>query len=478
MNNEITAEIKKINKVLEQNLSIPDYQRPYRWKEENVRLLLQDIFDSWKGGKKSYRVGSVILHKEEKLFPIETRKEITLNIVDGQQRITSILLVLNILKSKIGESLRNSLQYDHNDSKNNIVQNNLYIEKWINENMNDDKDDFCKYLTDYCDFVEIVVTDLSEAFQMFDSQNGRGKELESYNLLKAFHIRAMDSETQETKIECDQRWESATRFKINTNNENENSSDILKQVFNEQLYRTRVWSRKEEAYVFNKQKIQEFKGISIDKNNSINFPFQNVQLMQYIANKYFESVGLDVKGIKSRFSNDSFENVNPFVQLNQSILNGKPFFDYIETYVMIYKQLFKSIDKNPQLTEFKQFYKIQSCIYPGSQRVGDKYLKELYKSLIFLMFDKYGEDGVNKYYKTLYALVYRVRLENLQVKYATVAKFPLVEKLFSTIESSQCYLDLQKLDKKAKVDIYYKKEVKEIKQFFIAFGVKLYEKIR
>jgi len=471
MNNGITAEIKKINKVLEQKLSIPDYQRPYRWKEENVRLLLQDIFDSWKGGKRSYRIGSVILHKEELSSTIEAGKKTTLNIVDGQQRITSILLVLNVLKSKIGESLRNGLQYDHNDSKNNIVQNSLFIEGWIKENINNDKEDFCKYLSEYCEFVEIVVTDLSEAFQMFDSQNGRGKELESYNLLKAFHIRAMDSETQETKIECDRRWESATRFKKNKNDENENPSDILKQVFNEQLYRTRVWSRKEEAYGFNKQKLPEFKGVTIDKNNSINYPFQNVELLQFIANKYFESFGLGVKGIKNRFVEANFENINPFVKLNQNILNGKPFFDYIETYVEIYKQLFRYLNKNTQLIEFKEFYKVHCCDYTGSGRTGDKYLKELYKSLIFLMFDKYGEEGVIKYYKTLYALVYRVRLEYSQVRYATVVKYPLDGKLFSTIENSRSYLDLQKIEKKSKEDFNYKKEATVIEKFFIDFGV-------
>lgn len=45
----------------------------------------------------------------------------------------------------------------------------------------------------------IVVKDRSEAFQMFDSQNGRGKELEAYNLLKAYHIRAMEQNSREEK---------------------------------------------------------------------------------------------------------------------------------------------------------------------------------------------------------------------------------------------------------------------------------------
>jgi len=454
----ITAKIKKINDVLQRKLSIPNYQRPYRWQEEDVRLLLQDILTSWQEGKKSYRVGSVILHKE---------KNGNLGIVDGQQRITTILLILKILESDLGISLYSDLKFDHNDSKNNIVRNYLYIKDWVKENINNEKKlVFSTYLTEYCEFVEIIVSDLSEAFQMFDSQNGRGKELEPYNLLKAFHIRAMDTETQDTKIECDRRWENATRYKVNKNNEKENPTDILKQVFNEQIYRTRIWSRKEEAYGFNKQRLNEFKGISIDKNNLIKYPFQNILLLQSIANNFFESSGVGVNGIINRFNNDPFKNINPFVQLNQAIINGKSFFDYTETYVEIYNQLFSLSESSNQLIEFKKFYKKYCCDYEGSQRDGDRYIKELYKSLIFLIFDKYGEDGINKYYDILYALVYRVRLNKKQVKYDAIAKFPRDEKLFSTICESNSYFGLQRLETKSKEKIDCKKEVPVIIQFF------------
>ena len=53
---------------------------------------------------------------------------------------------------------------------------------------------------------------------MFESQNGRGKELEAYNLLKAYHIRAMSYSSQEDKILCDKRWEDATMHISKNNN--------------------------------------------------------------------------------------------------------------------------------------------------------------------------------------------------------------------------------------------------------------------
>ena len=460
---KISASIKKIGKILEQNLKIPDFQRPYCWEVENVRLLLQDVYDSWMGGKQSFRIGSTILYCPDNSDEFQ--------IVDGQQRITTLLLILRLLNDDfVGKELFNKkLIYEHDESKQHIYENYFFIKQWLDdEKITDKKINFYTYLVEQCEFVEIVVTNISEAFQMFDSQNGRGKELEAYNLLKAYHIRAMESETQETKKECDRQWESATKYKMEPNNDKEQEQDILKQIINEQLYRTRKWSRKDSAYEFSKSNIAEFKGsITIGKKQAIKYPFQNSQLLQYIAKNYFESIGLSATGIKSRFIYGDSDNINPFVLINQNIINGKQFFDYAETYVNIYKHLFVDL-KNEPLKEFKQFYK-NYCEYQGASRIGDTYLKEAYKSLIFLVFDKYGEIGVNKYYDLLYVLIYRLRLEKKQVRYNTVAQYP--RDYFACIEESTDLKDFIPLIREAKNEIKCEKEIKEIIPVFIKFGI-------
>lgn len=455
---KIAAEIKKVNKVLDDRMVIPNYQRPYRWTEDNVRLLLEDITNSWKEGKSSYRIGSVILNN----------KDGKLNIVDGQQRITTILLILNSLGSTVGSLLRNSLQYKHQDSLNSIIRNNSFIGSWVQENLGNDTASFEKYILDYCEFVEIKVSDLSEAFQMFDSQNGRGKELEAYNLLKAYHIRAMDSNTFEEKIACDKTWEGAARYQSDKNSNQ--VSDLLRQLINEQLYRTRLWSRKETALEFNKKQIKEFKGITVTKNHPIDFPYQNKELLHYIMQNYFKSLGVAVNGVKSRFKQSSPENISPFALLNQNILNGKDFFDYIETYVEIYKRLFNA--EYDELKEFKKFLQ-KNCKYSGSHRDGDKYLFELYKSLIILLFDKFGEEGVEKYHKILYLLVYRIRLEKEQVRYTSVAEYPIQNKVFNIIENAKTYSDLHRLEKMANKKVICKKDVDFIIKYFMEQKVPL-----
>ena len=92
-------------------------------------------------------------------------------------------------------------------------------------------------------------------------------------------------------------------------------------------------------------------------------------------------------------------------------------------------------------------------------RNGDTYLRELYKSLVFVLFDKFGENGLNKYYKILYRLVYLNRLANEKVKYALVADLP--HDYFSIIANAKDLADLSRL-----YQIFEKiKEKKKLEKF-------------
>ena len=79
----IKATIQSVCNLMGRELSIPSYQRPYRWNTKNVRQLLDDILSNKNAGKDRYRIGSVILHKNGDNY----------DIVDGQQRITTLLLL-------------------------------------------------------------------------------------------------------------------------------------------------------------------------------------------------------------------------------------------------------------------------------------------------------------------------------------------------------------------------------------------------
>ncbi len=121
MKNKLTYNdlgIEKIENFLgKTNLCIPTYQRPYKWTEKNVNQLIDDIIEYKE--KPAYRVGTIVLHKDK-----DKNNNDILNIVDGQQRTITFLLIAHYLKNSNFD-----LEIPDNQiSKNNILRNNELIE--------------------------------------------------------------------------------------------------------------------------------------------------------------------------------------------------------------------------------------------------------------------------------------------------------------------------------------------------------------
>lgn len=133
-----------------QNLGIPEYQRPYKWSPQSVLTLINDIYTAFKNNMLEYRLGTVVLHNT----PTQ------LNIVDGQQRLTT----LSILFFAIGESGNNIKKLSSSllDAKYNelsseaIVRNLSVIRKRLLDFEKQELEDYSNYLLDHCTVVKIV----------------------------------------------------------------------------------------------------------------------------------------------------------------------------------------------------------------------------------------------------------------------------------------------------------------------------------
>ena len=51
--------------VFKQNLTIPDFQRPYSWDEEQFEQLIEDLLEAYEKGK-LYLIGNMILYEDKK----------------------------------------------------------------------------------------------------------------------------------------------------------------------------------------------------------------------------------------------------------------------------------------------------------------------------------------------------------------------------------------------------------------------------
>ncbi len=76
----------KIGELLQQDLTIPAYQRPYSWNEEQVIALVNDLIEAFEKEKKNYLIGNMIFDKKD--------------IVDGQQRTITLSLIVYFLMKK------------------------------------------------------------------------------------------------------------------------------------------------------------------------------------------------------------------------------------------------------------------------------------------------------------------------------------------------------------------------------------------
>lgn len=349
----IENKLLSIEAILKKELAIPEYQRPYKWKEETILKLLYDIKNN--KNKNEYRIGTLILHKI-----IESKKKIY-NIVDGQQRLVSISIIINILEKTYDEKnsiLKSSFNYI---SKNNIIKNYKYIKSYVPK----DKE-LLEFILKNCKMVVIVVDKLEEAFQLFDSQNSRGKPLEAFDLLKAYHLNEVSPYiTSLTKKQIVNKWERL----INNNR--------LGELFNT-LYRIKKWTVRDDASDnFYKDEINLFKGINKNKNK--NYP--------YIDNSI----------------------VNNYYDINRPIINGEYFF-YIVEY---YNDLYDTVEGRLKNASYIN--------YPNSSRKGDILVKSLYKAALIAFINKFGINSLNDNLNIkIYAYAYRIRLEKYAVSNSVI----------------------------------------------------------
>lgn len=280
------------------NLKIPEYQRPYKWTAKNANQLLDDIEEALNNNKEVYRVGTLILHFDD--------KDQSYNIVDGQQRTITFSLLLKCLSDKnipfLYQKLVNNAFNLHNVT-NNYRTLKRRIEKLVDEK---DKADLQDYIENRCELIIVITDDLSEAFQFFDSQNARGKALYPHDLLKAYHLREMnDISTFETEHVV-KAWEDLNQKKLSV-------------LFNEYLYRLKEWIKGNRAYELNEHNIDLFKGVTSRDNH----PYA-----QYYKGAFAYADELNhshmpfVTGIQA---------LNPF-QINAPIIAGKPFFEFTKHY--------------------------------------------------------------------------------------------------------------------------------------------------
>ena len=377
---------KKVGELLKEGkLRIPSYQRPYKWNRKHIRNLFYDLRDAM--GKKEYQIGSVILHENDGY-----------DIVDGQQRLISISLFLHLLdslenykgaKQLLSSAVFGELSCYHASENYNEWEN---LTQLVGENQ---AKDICNFLLENCSVSVITMPQkrLSEAFQLFDSQNNRGKSLEPHDLLKAYHLRKQDSEDEKIV----EKWEQFV--------EDKNLS--LKELFDKHLFRMRRWSRGETGLTnkrygsylrFTEDFIDDFKGVDLNQN----FPY--LELYRHI-----EKLPMSI---------------------SMPIIDGSKFFEYIESAHETIKEHKDFLNEELGFSDIPEgeeknlaYPKGMLNIYNSSK---GRYLKchNIFLNICSLFADRFGKEELSKeIVETLFIWSYYPRVKSKAIYDATVGNY-------------------------------------------------------
>jgi len=239
---------------------IPEYQRPYIWDTDQVNELLNDIMDARNFKSDSqYFLGSMVLHKKEKTEG--TTKYTEYDLLDGQQRITTLLLVTAVIRDltenqvlintcdktiyqsenkydniperlrivfdirdqvkdfinefikerkgtfKESELLSKAGNNEEDISVRNMAKAILTIKKFFDSN---NIDNFFSFLRSNVLMIYVAAEELEDAFRLFTVMNSRGVKLRNSDILKAENLRALETDLK--RLEWAKKWEDTENY--------------------------------------------------------------------------------------------------------------------------------------------------------------------------------------------------------------------------------------------------------------------------
>jgi len=225
---------------------IPGYQRPYSWTRDHSATLLDDLLDALPPEGTDpheaapYFLGSIVLIKDPN-FP-------DADVVDGQQRLTTLTILLAALRDLSGPEEANALhkyicelgdkfsgtedryrlqprprdrmffrdqvqqpnavtlyhpeEAHLSDSHTNIRENTVYLKEALQHKNPALRDRLAMFLLQRCFLVVVSASDQASAYRIFSVMNDRGMDLEPTDILKADIIGAIpqDQEQHYTEI--------------------------------------------------------------------------------------------------------------------------------------------------------------------------------------------------------------------------------------------------------------------------------------
>lgn len=192
MTSELKPELKTVGELFADGTSyiVPIYQRNYAWEDTQIEQLIRDVEDARSENRAEYFLGNLIVMKKEDGF----------EVVDGQQRLTTLYLLLNHLsKSNVHEG---KLRYQARQRASSALQHLGHLSD-ISGKEDDGihaggriisqyvaskkigKAQFVAYLLERVKLVRVSLPVNTDLNRYFEVMNTRGQQLQPTDIVKA-----------------------------------------------------------------------------------------------------------------------------------------------------------------------------------------------------------------------------------------------------------------------------------------------------
>lgn len=197
------------------NYEVPIYQRNYAWGKDEISALIQDVYDAYTTKKQTYYIGTLVsFHKGDQVY----------EVIDGQQRLTTI----NLLLGALGIPIKNKLTYRARKKSNKSIQSipHFKIDEKDDGIVNGFKytvdsikeivpgkylGDFKTYLQDSVRLIHYQVPKDIDLNHYFEIMNSRGEQLEKHEIIKA---RLIEKLNEEDKAKFNRLWEFSSEMNV------------------------------------------------------------------------------------------------------------------------------------------------------------------------------------------------------------------------------------------------------------------------
>lgn len=349
MNEKIRVESITLNELLNKKLVVPEYQRPYLWGGADInKLLCQiEIHKKIAGEKPMFYLGSIVLHKENYNY----------NIIDGQQRITTMAIINHIKKNEL------NILYDNLISHQNIKRNHNLL---ITEKIEDlEEIDF-----DNINVTVIITGSQDDAYNFFETLNTGGVRLTGIDIIKAHHLRSVKPNRID---ELAVLWEA-------------NQKHIAEVVT--MLLKARKWN------ILNPQNIPSRR--SDDK-------YWKLIITDEFSEKTLKD-GSDLAYSFWKTTNTTMEKTGSNYAVRQPIADGENTINYLLSFIKLYKTLFI----NNRLLNTK-YWSFNNEIIENKDGTID--LRAMYQIALMCYASRFGLEKAKNSYLWIFRLVYSLRVE-------------------------------------------------------------------